>query len=204
MGKEKGCGPLGCLLSIFGIKSGDVDLSVKTEAELTPYERNKAKFYNRHAQEQDSAQAPCPSCRDQMRETEFEGIKYFDCGKCRGIYLKEEALDALGGYEELPDELVNPRVMKVAFYKNPEGQRLCPKCRDKMEVDDLDGISLDVCKFCKGVWLDRGELHKAASLWKARRERQAKRIVCKFCNSPNEFDARACAGCGAPLGSHHE
>ena len=37
----------------------------------------------------------------------------------------------------------------------------CPRC----DVEDLteksrDGVTIDVCKGCRGVWLDRGELER--------------------------------------------
>jgi Zn-finger nucleic acid-binding protein len=40
----------------------------------------------------------------------------------------------------------------------------CPVCEDsKMREVDRDGILIDICPTCKGVWLDRGELDKLVS-----------------------------------------
>jgi Zn-finger nucleic acid-binding protein len=40
----------------------------------------------------------------------------------------------------------------------------CPVCEDsKMREVDRDGILIDICPSCKGVWLDRGELDKLVS-----------------------------------------
>lgn len=37
----------------------------------------------------------------------------------------------------------------------------CPVCNDiRMREVNKDGIMIDVCPDCKGVWLDRGELEK--------------------------------------------
>ncbi|NBD26891.1 TFIIB-type zinc ribbon-containing protein [Paenibacillus glycinis] len=37
----------------------------------------------------------------------------------------------------------------------------CPICNDsRMREVEKDGILIDVCPSCKGVWLDRGELDK--------------------------------------------
>ena len=37
----------------------------------------------------------------------------------------------------------------------------CPVCEDtRMREVEKDGILIDVCPNCKGVWLDRGELDK--------------------------------------------
>jgi hypothetical protein len=36
----------------------------------------------------------------------------------------------------------------------------CPKCGMKMTTSSLDGIEVDVCPDCKGIYLDAGELDK--------------------------------------------
>ena len=37
----------------------------------------------------------------------------------------------------------------------------CPVCEDsRMREVEKDGVLIDVCPSCKGVWLDRGELDK--------------------------------------------
>lgn len=40
----------------------------------------------------------------------------------------------------------------------------CPVCNDvRMREAEKDGVLIDVCPDCKGVWLDRGELEKLMS-----------------------------------------
>ncbi|WP_374017301.1 zf-TFIIB domain-containing protein [Paenibacillus thiaminolyticus] len=47
----------------------------------------------------------------------------------------------------------------------------CPICNDvRMREVEKEGVAIDVCPSCKGVWLDRGELEKLMS--DVRRERQ--------------------------------
>jgi Zn-finger nucleic acid-binding protein len=36
----------------------------------------------------------------------------------------------------------------------------CPACQDTLRSSDRQGIEIDVCPRCRGVWLDRGELDK--------------------------------------------
>jgi len=37
----------------------------------------------------------------------------------------------------------------------------CPVCEDvKMREAEKEGVMIDICPSCKGVWLDRGELDK--------------------------------------------
>ncbi|MDN3955757.1 zf-TFIIB domain-containing protein [Sporolactobacillus laevolacticus] len=40
----------------------------------------------------------------------------------------------------------------------------CPVCEDvRMKEVERDGVLIDICPSCKGVWLDRGELDKISS-----------------------------------------
>lgn len=37
---------------------------------------------------------------------------------------------------------------------------LCPTCRVTLTMSERQGIEIDYCPQCRGVWLDRGELDK--------------------------------------------
>lgn len=37
---------------------------------------------------------------------------------------------------------------------------LCPTCRVDLVMSERQGIEIDYCPQCRGVWLDRGELDK--------------------------------------------
>ena len=36
----------------------------------------------------------------------------------------------------------------------------CPKCNVLLQLSERQGIEIDYCPQCRGVWLDRGELDK--------------------------------------------
>lgn len=36
----------------------------------------------------------------------------------------------------------------------------CPRCDVELHIADRQGIEIDYCPKCRGVWLDRGELDK--------------------------------------------
>ena len=36
---------------------------------------------------------------------------------------------------------------------------LCPKCINDMETLEYEGVEVDRCKNCKGIWFDVGESH---------------------------------------------
>lgn len=41
----------------------------------------------------------------------------------------------------------------------PQGM-LCPVCRVDLVLADRQGVEIDYCPQCRGIWLDRGELDK--------------------------------------------
>lgn len=36
----------------------------------------------------------------------------------------------------------------------------CPSCNETLLISDKNGIEIDYCPSCRGLWLDRGELDK--------------------------------------------
>ncbi len=36
----------------------------------------------------------------------------------------------------------------------------CPHCVEELKITERQGIEIDYCPVCRGVWLDRGELDK--------------------------------------------
>ena len=37
----------------------------------------------------------------------------------------------------------------------------CPRCESSaLDERERDGVTIDVCRACRGIWLDRGELEK--------------------------------------------
>jgi Zn-finger nucleic acid-binding protein len=36
----------------------------------------------------------------------------------------------------------------------------CPTCNTELKMADRQGVEIDYCPKCRGVWLDRGELDK--------------------------------------------
>ncbi|MBI5666742.1 MAG: zf-TFIIB domain-containing protein [Chloroflexi bacterium] len=37
---------------------------------------------------------------------------------------------------------------------------LCPVCKVELKMAERQGVEIDYCPQCRGVWLDRGELDK--------------------------------------------
>jgi len=43
---------------------------------------------------------------------------------------------------------------------NAKGRMMCPVCDVPLSMADRQGVEIDFCPQCRGVWLDRGELDK--------------------------------------------
>ena len=37
---------------------------------------------------------------------------------------------------------------------------ICPRCKNNLVLSDSQGVEIDYCPKCKGVWLYRGQLEK--------------------------------------------
>lgn len=40
----------------------------------------------------------------------------------------------------------------------------CPLCKVNLQLTDRQGVEIDYCPKCRGIWLDRGELEKLIAL----------------------------------------
>ncbi len=45
----------------------------------------------------------------------------------------------------------------IEFGASKSGGMRCPKCKDDMEQVQFDGVEIDRCKNCNGMWFDVGE-----------------------------------------------
>ncbi len=50
-------------------------------------------------------------------------------------------------------------VLDLGGSKEPQGMQ-CPHCHVTLKMSAREGIEIDYCPQCRGVWLDRGELDK--------------------------------------------
>ena len=52
------------------------------------------------------------------------------------------------------------RPIQEPFMTNPGVGMPCPVCKVALVMSDRQGVEIDYCPQCRGVWLDRGELDK--------------------------------------------
>src|SRR3546814_8423466 len=49
---------------------------------------------------------------------------------------------------------------RIVEMTNPGACMPCPVCKVPLVMNDRQGVEIDYCPQCRGVWLDRGELDK--------------------------------------------
>jgi len=63
-----------------------------------------------------------------------------------------------GGRNRSPSAAVGLTQGQVGMFWS--GAMRCPKCRSDLEVVEFDGVQVDRCRSCHGLWFDGGELEK--------------------------------------------
>ena len=58
-----------------------------------------------------------------------------------------------------------------------QGENLlnCPRCNVKMEKLKKNSVVVDVCRKCKGMWLDAGEIDKLAKMARSKEVKNGKK-----------------------------
>ena len=70
----------------------------------------------------------------------------------RGQALEDEY------FHRQEQELIAKMKEKLAAEQKDASDLDCPKCDGKLVESDFQGIKIDVCNKCHGVWFDAGEL----------------------------------------------
>lgn len=81
----------------------------------------------------------------------------------RGKALEDEY------FRKKEQELIAKMKAKLEAESNEASALNCPKCDGNLVETNFEGIKIDVCNKCHGVWLDAGELalvtHKDEKGW---------------------------------------
>ncbi len=95
----------------------------------------------------------CPVDRVELIEHLIGSTGFATCSECDGLWLPRSARA----------ELVDPQRLSQATRRVPEEghvrrkYRACPRCRVSMVAQTIEGIEIDRCMTCDGIWLDAGE-----------------------------------------------
>lgn len=123
----------------------------------------------------------CPICKKSLETTIFYGISVDYCPKCLGIFFEEDELRLAKDKKDKDLNWLDIDLWKKdTSFKISPGQKLCPACRLPLyEVNygnseihlvksakggaakpQFNGVKVDLCNLCRGIWLDRGEFKK--------------------------------------------
>ena len=100
------------------------------------------------------ANLECPNCENRFLfrvEPEGMDLELDRCPDCKGLWFDQHELDHV--MVTAIDDLVVPPEASTA-------DRQCPVCHKKMFAFYYPQtvVTVDMCKKCKGMWLDAGEL----------------------------------------------
>jgi Zn-finger nucleic acid-binding protein len=82
----------------------------------------------------------------------------FFCENCHGLWFGREQLAHFLRNENSVKILLKQKIVSGKIQRSAS-QCFCPSC-EKMELAAkvIDGVEIDFCKRCQGIWLDAGEL----------------------------------------------
>jgi Zn-finger nucleic acid-binding protein len=110
----------------------------------------------------------CPKCGAAMEDREIGRLPAERCPECRGLWWDHVALDAALG--RLDDARVSMRIQQ--FMQGPfsaDTDFPCPNCSLRTLKSVVhEGIEIDWCPDCRGIYLDDKELEALTSWRKAK------------------------------------
>ena len=96
----------------------------------------------------------CPVDRHPLSVQTIAAVSIATCSECAGIWFTRKALVAPSVEPTaLPPESRRAHTVKRSGRKI----RVCPECLRALESQRVEGMEIDRCVYCKGVWLDAGE-----------------------------------------------
>ena len=109
----------------------------------------------------------CPGCGKYMIPKDIKGIQvdYCELG-CKGIWLDEgegQQLKKKVGWDWGFNSILHDYHQKDINDIMDEKRKPCPKCKEYLEQIELPSGSdlyLDICRGCKGIYFDKGELKR--------------------------------------------
>jgi Zn-finger nucleic acid-binding protein len=108
--------------------------------------------------------ATCPVCLKNMHIFYCFEIELDTCRYCGGLWFDGGEIEKLSALKNIPRRITHSVAYDFSQRKVEEGNRTCPRCDMAMTVKDYNGVSIDVCAECNGMWFDRYELGKAIGI----------------------------------------
>jgi uncharacterized protein len=100
----------------------------------------------------------CPKCRkEKMRPETYEGVEIDRCPVCKGLFFDKGELEELLAKDE--GNVADTLSFSATSDAMDQVRAHCPRCDKDMDaVTGPADVRMDVCRQCRGVFLDQGEL----------------------------------------------
>ncbi len=96
----------------------------------------------------------CPVDRRSLTVKAVGRASFAICNECSGVWLTREALEPRSiDPSALPEQSRRPREPS----RRARRARVCPECAQALQSERIEGVEIDRCVHCSGVWLDAGE-----------------------------------------------
>jgi Zn-finger nucleic acid-binding protein len=103
----------------------------------------------------------CIRCGGAMDKRAERGVLLDHCRPCNGVWLDAGELEALElGVARSAEELEAARHAESTreSARAVETIGLCPRCQRPLETRGLQGVEIDQCRACGGIYFDHGEI----------------------------------------------
>lgn len=143
----------------------------------------------------------CPDCAASLKPVFYEGVQVNFCLQCSGMFLDKKKLNNIQQSREIDIPTSTP-----AAPRKSEVGRNCPACNtsmQKVKYGKFRNTIIDICKYCSGIWLDKGELEAIQADFEAVEKAIAKNrqkaavpaFSCPKCGHPQD-KGQQCVKCG--------
>ena len=105
----------------------------------------------------------CPKCGEEFGLYKRDGLEVCYCKNCKAMWIPFPILQKIAGMLDLKTSIINPAEMEPLRIK--EEFRVCPSCNKNMQKVFFNGIIVDTCQDCNGIFFDNGELSKFFNLF---------------------------------------
>ena len=104
----------------------------------------------------------CVRCKTEMKKNNLRGVLVDHCSTCNGVWLDAGELEALEKGMRKPEHEIKQEHRQETMAERQRGVEImgrCPKCQEGQVNERLmDGMVIDYCGSCHGLFFDHGEL----------------------------------------------
>jgi len=105
----------------------------------------------------------CPRCQHTLETEQFNDcnilLELDNCPACGGTWFDKDELSQV-------DHIIEPTFLEIRHIPNIKEQfetLKCPSCNNNPRLQKAvhprdNKVVIDYCPYCKGIWLDKGEL----------------------------------------------